>query len=404
MKAFSSSLTAVIRIIAIASLPVAGAFPRVAVCSVSRQTTSTSTTATTDVCLTDHRHEQGDGPDITTRRQRRNRNLEHWGVERLDLVHFPSSFEEVANEVTDAIAGTMSGRQRPDPQVVSNAMSQSVLDYRPTQPLHLSKRRWSKEIDSDNEKSKKSSNKKMDVPLRMGVEIDGAAYLSKQGALDEGRAMRILALHIAKRLSISPWEKNAPKSSGRIKSVAIYFNSLEQSLLASRELRRWKKDHEMDTTRSISFDDMHIYCLGQDPLPLKKKNQCEQNTTIIHGGGDSANPDPNENIILIVKPTDYDATSSVAGRHHHHPTIQTNVVDKLQTLLFQAAASCIPAVVLSPRLSELPPLQQPQSSFQGYKRTGPWGFEQSGYQISSTYGGVEPPVGPTSWLLRGKKI
>jgi hypothetical protein len=44
------------------------------------------------------------------------------------------------------------------------------------------------------------------------------------------------------------------------------------------------------------------------------------------------------------------------------------------------------------------------SSFQGYKRTGPSGFEQSGFQRSSTYGGVEPPVGPTSWLLRGKRF
>jgi hypothetical protein len=35
-----------------------------------------------------------------------------------------------------------------------------------------------------------------------------------------------------------------------------------------------------------------------------------------------------------------------------------------------------------------------------YKRTGPSGFEQSGFQKSSTYGGIEPPVGPTSWLLR----
>jgi hypothetical protein len=53
---------------------------------------------------------------------------------------------------------------------------------------------------------------------------------------------------------------------------------------------------------------------------------------------------------------------------------------------------------MSPRLSELPPLQQ-YSTTDHYK-TGPSGFEQSGYQQSATYGGHEPPIGPTNWLLR----
>lgn len=384
MKAFNSDIIAVIITIGIVSLhDVTSAF---SVAAVSRKRASQNGVRLHD----ERRDDQVDDADIT-RRRRRHRNLEHWGVERqLDVSDFPSSFEEVADEVCDAIVGTLCGLQRPDPNVVSNAMHQSVLDYRPTHPLSSSKQRWLRG-DDVNAKPKKSSKSEQDIPLRMGVEIDGAGYLSKQSTFDEGRAMRILALHIANRLSTLPMEMNAHNSlTRRTRSVAVYFNTVEQSLLASRELNRWKIDHEY--TGNISFDDMHIYCLGQDTLPFKGKSQRQQSSKDWN-----KNTDSKESIILIVKPTDYDATS----HERHHPTIQANVVDKLQTLLFQAAASSIPAVVLSPRLSELPPLQQ--SSFQGYKRTGPSGFEQSGFQISSTYGGIEPPVGPTSWLLRGKK-
>jgi hypothetical protein len=385
MKAFNSYIIAVIIAIVILSFnDVTSAF---SVASVSRKRASQNGVRLHD----ERRDDKVDDVDITRRRRRRHRNLEHWGFERqLDVLDFPSSFEEVADEVCDAIEGTLCGLQRPDPNVVSNAMHQSVLDYRPTHPLASAKQRWSRGDDA-NAKPKKSRNSEP-IPLRMGVEIDGAGYLSKQSTFDEGRSMRILALHIANRLSRLPMEMNAHNSPLRRKrSVAVYFNTVEQSLLASRELNRWKIDHEY--TGNISFDDMHIYCLGQDPLPLKGKSQRQQNTNDFN-----TNTDFKESIILIVKPTDYDTTS----HERHHPTIQANVVDKLQTLLFQAAASCIPAVVLSPRLSELAPMQQ--SSFQGYKRTGPLGFEQSGFQISSTFGGVEPPVGPTSWLLRGEKV
>lgn len=190
--------------------------------------------------------------------------------------------------------------------------------------------------------------------------------------------MRILSLLLAKRLSKLPWEKTEG-TDRRDRSVAVYFNSVEQSLLATRELGCLAMDEEN------AYDRIQIYCLGQN-----EKSQ-------------SAMTVPIEKIILIVKPTDYDANTFLPahGDSRHQPRIQSNVVDKLQSLLFQASALSIPAVVLSPRLSELPPLQQVS---QEYKRTGPSGFEQSGFQKSSTYGGIEPPVGPTSWLLRGEKI
>jgi hypothetical protein len=317
------------------------------------------------------------------RRRLRRRNLEYWGVERLSLPSFPSTFDAVADDVFHAISGTICGLQRPDPNTASNAMHQSVLDYRPTHPFSSSKRRWLNGDDSD-VTTKHSKRKTQDTSPRMGVEIDGSAYLLEKSN-DEGRAMRRLSLQIAKRLSTLPWDKT-DSSARRMRSVAIYFNSVEQSLLASRELSLLKKDEKNADPKC--FDNIQIHCLGQDSVPLVLVK--EKSSTVQE-----------ERIILIVKPTDYDANSLIPTHDDsRHPRIQTNVVDKLQALLFQASASSIPAVVLSPRLSELPPLQQ---ASEAYKRTGPAGFEQSGFQKSSTYGGIEPPVGPTSWLLRGEK-
>jgi len=332
-------------------------------------------------------------------RRRRKKNLDYWGVEHLASPGFPSTFGEVADEVFRAISGTICGLQRPDPNVASNAMHQSVLDYRPTQPHWASRRRWANGDDGDDFTVKQLIKKGEDAPARMGIEIDGAAYLSDQSN-DEGRAMRIISLQIAQRLCSYPWDGG--EKSVRPRSVAVYFNSLKQSLLASRELSDWKSKIKKSFDHDY-LDHIKILCIGQDSLPsnmVKEKKKRNQQTRKTQ----STDTIP-ENIILIVKPTDYDTDSliPVHGDPHssaaidHRPTIQANVVDKLQTLLFQASASSVPAVVLSPRLSELPPLQAMSET---YKRTGPSGFEQSGFQKSATYGGIEPPVGPTSWLLR----
>lgn len=293
-------------------------------------------------------------------------------------------------------------------------MHRSVLDYRPTQPRWASRHSWGGNSNNENEndervgiirkKKKRQSNESSSGkfnPVRMGIEIDGAAHLLERSSKDEARAMRILSLRIAQRLGESVGDDGAKGSIG-FRSVAVYFNSLEQSLLASRELRSWKNNE----AGSSFLDRIHIHSLGQDSLPpsmIKEKilRGGQQKNASNHGTHDNTE----ESIIIIVKPTDYDSDSPISIRgnspssNERQPPVQANVVDKLQSLLFQASASSIPAVVLSPRLSELPPLQQ-ASALTSYKRTGPSGFEQSGFQKSATYGGIEPPVGPTSWLLR----
>jgi len=59
-------------------------------------------------------------------------------------------------------------------------------------------------------------------------------------------------------------------------------------------------------------------------------------------------------------------------------------VESVQKLLLHASIHCMPVVMISPRFATL--LEN--------------GWDQSGYQQSASYGGAEPPRGPTPWLLR----
>ncbi|KAL7544961.1 hypothetical protein ACHAWF_008333 [Thalassiosira exigua] len=335
------------------------------------------------------------------RRRRRRRTLDHWGFERLSPPPppFPDACEDVACRVADAVVGTIRGWQRPDPNVASNAMHRSVLDYRPTHPREASRRRWADGDGGDDRAhaTKRTKRKEAGGPVRIGIEIDGAAYLS-DSPRDEGRAMRMLSLHVAKQLASPRNDGDHDEHSATSTSVAVFFNSIEQSLLASRELSRWKAD---EASVDGALDGISIHCLGHDSLPLHMIRERRP------GRRRQANADSDalEKIILVAKPTDYGPGSHIHSHADHNarlrPTIRADVVDHLQSLLFQASASSVPAAVLTPRLSELPPLQR-SAWGAPYPRTGPFGFEQSGYQRSSTYGGTEPPTGPTSWLLRGE--
>jgi hypothetical protein len=328
--------------------------------------------------------------DYTTKeqinRRRRRRNLDFWGVDMLSkselhrtVPEFPSTFEDVAEQAFEAIAGTICGLQRPDPNVASNAMHSSVLDYRPTHSRYASIKRWN---DGDEHTI---SKKDLEVPARMGIEIDGASFLLSKEHLQsdikgtaEGRAMIIFSLELARRLVASPWNGFEDARSG-LRSCAVFYNTMDQALMASRQLSRLKEE---ERTSKDMLEQIHISWLGQGSLPE-------------HLGMKRAKK-PANGLVLVVKPTDYDIDSPI--RNIGRPTVYADCIEKLQRILFQASAASLPAIVISPRLTELAPLVQPVTTHT-YK-TGPWGHEQSNYQRSATYGGLEPPVGPTSWLLR----
>lgn len=322
----------------------------------------------------------GDADDYRTKeqmkRRRRRRNLDFWGVDMASkselqqraAPQFPATFEDVAEQAFEAIAGTICGLQRPDPNVASNAMHSSVLDYRPTHSPYASIKRWG------NGDERPVSKKDLEAPARMGIEIDGASFLLSKEHIQsdikgtaEGRAMIIFSLELAQRL-VSPWNGFEEDASSDLRPCAVFYNTMDQALMASRELSRLKKDARGD--RNV-LDRIYISWLGQGSLPTHMEKKRKQEST--------------NGLVLVVKPSDYDIDSPIPNIGQ--PTVYADCIENLQRILFQASASSLPAIVISPRLTELAPLVQPITTHT-YK-TGPWGHEQSNYQRSATYGGIE---------------
>lgn len=261
--------------------------------------------------------------------------------------HFPSTFDQVADQAFNAIVGTIFGLQHLDPNVASNAMTSSILDYRPTQSPYASVKRWSNE-------EHKISTKDLEEPARMGIEIDGASFLLTKKHIQsdvkgtaEGRAIIIFSLELAKRLVDSQWSGFEDDIGvGDERCVAIYFNSMSHALMASRELSRLKQESEAD---SDTFDRIHICWLGQECLPAHmEKKRGKKPPTKIKG------------LVLVVKPTDYDIDSPISNTGQ--PTVYADCTEKLQKILFQASASYLPTIVISPRLTELAPFVQPPTT------------------------------------------
>jgi hypothetical protein len=123
-----------------------------------------------------------------------------------------------------------------------------------------------------------------------------------------------------------------------------------------------------------------IKCLGEEcdvPEKMKfhdtaQKGEKAQRKARIRQG----TVNPARGIVLIVQPTDF-------NEEYRPPGPSLGTVEALQKLVARATVEEIPTVLLSPRFA-----------------TMEMGWEQSGYQQSSSYGGVEPPRGPTPWVMR----
>jgi hypothetical protein len=245
----------------------------------------------------------------------------------------------------EAVAGTLYRKQRLDPNLASNAMSSSIFGYRPTRG----------ERDTG----------------RIGLEIDGANFLFPKES--SGTAIRRIALQLGAKLSQGPWEgfeADGPTS----RPVALYFNTIKQSLLASQELLVLKRIALQETGSSSRYDSITILCLHQDDEIPKHMRQRKR----AYGGLGKGAVDPTKGIILVVQPTDYNNEFRPPG-----PAI--GVIGALQQLVARAAVRGLPAVIISPRF-----LAQDHHNR---------GWDQSGYQRSATYGGEEPPT-RTPWVMR----
>jgi hypothetical protein len=278
-----------------------------------------------------------------------------WRVERYNDPEptFPDTVDSLTDAAWEAIAGTLYGKQRLDPNIASNAMSSSVYSYRPVR----------QSCDAG----------------RIGLEIDGAQFLNHPKMESSGTAMRRVALQLGAKLSAGPWrgfeeeEDDAPTS----RPVAIYFNTIKQSLIASQELLMLKQIDLEETGSSKRYDNITILCLQQDHEIPK---HMQRNKKRAHGALIKGTVDPTQGLILVVQPTDYNSEFRPPG-----PSIGT--VEALQQLVARASVDELPTVLISPR-------------FLAHEHHAGGGLDQSGYQRSAVFGGAEPPKGPTPWLMR----
>lgn len=330
--------------------------------------------------------------------------FEDWGAQQISSFtpHFPNSMSSVADAAFQAISSTLYGKNYLDPNIVNNALAVSVLDTRPVGFAYSPPGR--------------------DVG-RLGIELDGIRYLMTDGSIDrdecstekyqskhdsslddntfsvndmpfidkkqsrksieqESRALRRFSLVLASKLGVAPWEglEETENVTMTARPVALFYSTVKQALLASKELQLLKQISKLENGDSSIYDHIQILCLGQDDIPHEMTDYAKKNGRRPWGSSrqiGAGRVDPSRGIILIVQPTDF-------NKETEPPSPAINAVTQLQILLARASVVQIPAVVISPRLTEQ------------------WltGIEQSGYQKSSTYGGIEPPKGPTPWILR----
>lgn len=284
--------------------------------------------------------------------------IEEWGLSRDYPQEFPSTVDEVVDAAFLAVAGTLSESQRMDPNVASNAMSKSIFTQRPVR-------------------------NKSDIG-RIGLEIDGVEHLFPgPHRLTPASGIRRIALLLAAKLSSEeswmPYEHAKQMNSSKSRPVALCFNTIKQALIASNDLKQLELDHANGLGRHgvvSPFENIRIQCI-HDGVPKELRLnplRRRRNNGLADGYVDAS-----KGFLLIVQPTDYNF-------EHKPPGPAVDAIGNLQRLVAQASVEELPIIVLSPRF---------------LSNESPYGgWDQSGYQQSATYGGIEPPKGPTPWIMR----
>jgi hypothetical protein len=345
--------------------------------------------------------------DSSTIKQRRQQlqsetvyNWNDWGITHIPKPApqpiFPATVDTCTDAAWEAIVATLYNKQRMDPNVVQNILKGDTVHGR--RPV----------------RGRKDAG-------RIGIEIDGASCLFRQGEttresnsnINSNRnnqlnasAIRRVSLILAGKLAQSPWkgyekadtsDSTSTTASSQGRQVAVYFNTIKQALSASHDLQLLKRIEQynrgIDSSSSSSsststsasttsyYDNVRVLCLGQNegiPQDMREQrgNGSKKIADLATGG-----IDPTKGLVLIVQPTDYNA-------EYRPPGPSLGSVEALQKLCASAAIEHVPTVVLSPRFlaNEIP--------YSG----GSW--DQSGFQQSAIYGGIEPPRGPTPWVMR----
>jgi len=174
--------------------------------------------------------------------------------------------------------------------------------------------------------------------------------------------LRTFALMLASRLSVRTGNKRSVDDDNTEVSnnipIALYFRNLELTLFASSELKLLR---DASDGKDV-YDNISVCSLQNDNLPksfLKKDlsalSEKERRRYLSSEGINADN-----GIAIVVNPLNRD-------------------LESLQRIAVMTATSCIPLIVISPRLET--------------------GFEtEAGDELASSYGGAEPARHP--WLLK----
>jgi hypothetical protein len=293
-----------------------------------------------------------------------------WGVEHHvpPPASFPDTVETVADAAFNAISATLYDKQMLDPNVVQNAYQGDTVHGR--RPVRNS---WD--------------------AGRIGVEIDGAKYLfsgsslldrsfSDSGEITNADAVRRVALNLAEKLSRAPWDGHESEPTlGPRRPVVLYFNQIRQALAASYELRVLKKQAASEGNGQ-AYEKVTIVNLGNGAtIPEEMTlHRPRGRGKPKHARLAAGKVDPTRGLLLVVQPSDY-------NDEYRPPGPAIGALESFQKLIARASVEEIPVVCLSPR-------------FLANDDPAATSWDQSGYQQSATYGGLEPPRGPTPWLLR----
>ena len=288
-----------------------------------------------------------------------------WGVD-FDVPEpapiFPSTAEEVAEAAFQSISAVLSGEERPDPAVASNARRNSVVDYRPT--VGRDRARIGIEIAGARHLMKESETPPLSVPV-----CDSMGRPVRPSLEDvEGRAIRRVSLMLGSKLC---------KLTDETRPIFVYFNTIQQTLMASRELSLLKLERQ-----ASAYHNIRVQCL-EEGLPKDIRDECKK---MIRSKRNTVNAaaDPSKGMIVLVQPSDINT-------EYRPPANAYGKVMSVQRLLAQATIASFPVIVVSPRLTEQHNVYQRESG----RTPGRWN-----YQESATYGGSEPPTPPlsTPWL------
>ena len=336
--------------------------------------------------------------------------FDKWGVEIIADPSLrpkcPDTIELVAESAFHAISSTLNCKNRLDPNIIDNLRAVSVTDKRPIAfaywPEGRDVGRLGIEIDGLRYlKSFKKENTSYDVKMKFLVESDKQTInnpnipplyrkMNQHEINMEGRALRRFSIMLASRLGAFPWDAEVKKNKKRtdsiiktIRPIAIFFNTIRQALLASKELQLLQQRENFHGDKINIYGSIRILALGQDEIPIdmteaskvdykggKKRRKWGTSRELCAG-----TVTPKYGVVLVIQPSDF-------NRESNSPSPSEGTVQKLQRLLARGSINQLPVVLVSPRLTEQIDMK---------------GIDQSGYQQSSTYGGIE-----VSRIFKGK--